>query len=451
MQYFFELLQIETGRRECLSGAPSKAEWKAMFGMAREQALVGVFTDAVCRLPEEMRPPRKPLARICSEVMMIEDANKRLFRKCCELTEALAADGFDSCVLKGQGMALLYPKPLLRQSGDIDIWMKPATGERRRKANEESEKCSNTEQASDKNCNSQASEKKRYSQASEKNCNSQATIEESIEDSLYNYARARGEVDDACYHHLGIMLKIERDESGKVQMRQGTTKNDEIEMHFRPSFMFSPRCNSRMQSWFCEQWPTMATHAVSVPRELCANAGDGQGQDALIFHCPTPQFNAVYALTHIYRHLFDEGIGLRQLLDYYYVIMSLNQTCDSAQKLEVISTLRHLSLYRFAKSVMYVLHTVFGLPADEMLVPMDKRCGSFLLDEIMQAGNFGHFDERLDIPTDERPLHKFLRKQRHGLRLLRYYPGEVLWQPYFRIWHRIWRLRRGWVESISKD
>lgn len=407
--YFFELLQIETGRRECLSGAPSKAEWKAMFGMAREQALVGVFTDAVCRLPEEMRPPRKPLARICSEVMMIEDANKRLFRKCCELTEALAADGFDSCVLKGQGMALLYPKPLLRQSGDIDIWMKRAAESALR------------------------------------------TIEESIEDSLYNYARARGEVDDACYHHLGIMLKIERDESGKVQMRQGTTKNDEIEMHFRPSFMFSPRCNSRMQSWFCEQWPTMATHAVSVPRELCTNAGDGQEQDSLVFHCPTPQFNAVYALTHIYRHLFDEGIGLRQLLDYYYVIMSLNQTCDSAQKLEVISTLRHLSLYRFAKSVMYVLHTVFGLPLDEMLVPMDKRCGSFLLDEIMQAGNFGQFDERLDIPSDERPLHKFLRKQRHGLRLLRYYPGEVLWQPYFRIWHRIWRLRRGWVESISKD
>lgn len=406
--YFFELLQIETGRRECLSGVPSKAEWKAMFGMAREQALVGVFTDAVCRLPEEMRPPRKPLARICSEVMMIEDTNKRLFRKCCELTEALAADGFESCVLKGQGMALLYPKPLLRQSGDIDIWMKRAA--------------------------------KSASNAAE----------ESIEDSLYNYARAKGEVDDACYHHLGIMLKIERNESGQVQLLQGKNKNDEIEMHFRPSFMFAPRSNAKMQRWFEEQWTTMASHSVNVPREYCSAAG-GEEHSPLVFHCPTPQFNAVYALIHIYRHLFDEGIGLRQLLDYYYVIMAFNRSATESQKAETTTTLRHLSLFHFTQSVMYVLHTVFGLPSDEMLVPMDKRCGSFLLDEIMQAGNFGHFDARLDIPTDERPLHKFLRKQRHGLRLLRYYPGEVLWQPYFRIWHRFWRLRRGWVSSLSKD
>lgn len=35
---------------------------------------------------------------------------------------------------------------------------------------------------------------------------------------------------------------------------------------------------------------------------------------------PTLSFNVIYILSHLYRHVFTEGIGLRQLLDYYFVI-----------------------------------------------------------------------------------------------------------------------------------
>ena len=285
--YFFELLQMGVGRREGLSGTPVKEEWKAMFRMAREQALVGVFTDAVCRLPEEMRPPRKPLARLCSEVMMIEDANRRLFGKCCDLTEALAADGFDSCVLKGQGMSLLYPKPLLRKSGDIDVWMKPSYD--------------NDDDAL------------RYDDDDD------ALRHDNLEDSIYNYARTKGTVRDAVYHHLGVPLTIERGADGKVTMTASADAADDVEMHFRPSFMFCPRHNRRMQAWFDEQWPLMQKHRVQVKAEFFAS---DRKTKAGSFCCPTPEFNAIFALTHIYRHLFDEGIGLRQLLDYYYVLVA---------------------------------------------------------------------------------------------------------------------------------
>lgn len=404
--YFFELLQMAVGRRSGLSATPVKEEWKAMFQMAREQALVGVFTDAVCRLPLEMRPPRKPLARLCSEVMMIEDTNKALFRKCCELTSALATDGFDSCVLKGQGMALLYPKPLLRQSGDIDVWMKPTSN----------------------------------------------TAAEPIEDTLYNYARTRGEIDDACYHHLAVRLHVEATKEGRLILQQSKKESDEVEMHIRPSFMFSPSSNKRIQQWFDEQWLMMKENSVTVPDHLYSSSATSPiGDFPMVFHCPTPQFNIVFALTHIYRHLFDEGIGLRQLLDYYYVIMAFNQTADSGIKAETMATLHNLCLYRFAQAVMYVLHEVFALPEAEMLVPMDTHCGQFLLSEILQAGNFGQHDNRITIAANETPLHKFFRRQRYSLRLLRYFPREVLWQPYFKIWHRRWRLHRGWIKSMNED
>lgn len=419
MNLFFEILQIAVGRRSDLSKTPVKEEWKAMFRMAYEQALMGVFTEVVCHLPEEMRPPRRPLARLCSEVIQIEDANRELFGKCCDLTEALHADGFGSCILKGQGMALLYPNPLLRHSGDIDVWV-----------NE------NKNNNNNKNKNENVNDAVRY------------VNDDAIEDTIYNYARTKGTVEDAVYHHLGIPLNIGRDDEGRVTMTASTDKADDVEMHFRPSFMFCPRHNRRMQTWFEEQWPLQHQHAVQVPPKFFA---PDRKVKAGAFYCPTPAFNTIFCLTHIYRHLFDEGIGLRQLLDYYYVINAYNTETDEDQRSATIANLKRFGLYRFAQAVMFVLHKVFALPEDEMLVPMNAKSGRFLLDEIMRAGNFGKYDDRISIQADETPFHKLIRRQRYSLRLLRYFPSEVIWQPYFKFWHRRWRLRHGWIKSMSED
>ena len=40
---------------------------------------------------------------------------------------------------------------------------------------------------------------------------------------------------------------------------------------------------------------------------------------------PSIRFNTVYSLLHIFRHVFHEGIGLRQLLDYYYILLHTNE------------------------------------------------------------------------------------------------------------------------------
>lgn len=405
--YFFELLQMGVGRRSVLSATPVKEEWKAMFRMAREQALEGVFTEAVCRLSDEMRPPRKPLTRLCSEVIIIEDANRHLFGKCCDLTEALHADGFGSCILKGQGIALLYPKPLLRHSGDIDVWM-------RRILNNDDD----------------------------------TLRHDGLEDSIYNYACTRGTVVDAVYHHVGVSFTIKRDDTGHLVTAPSDSEGDEVEMHFRPSFMFRPRHNRRMQAWFDEQWPLQQKHIVQVKPEFFAS---DRKSELGTFCCPTPSFNVIYSLTHIYRHLFDEGIGLRQLLDYYYVMMAYNTEADGSQRSTTLANLKRFGLYHFAQAVMYVLHKVFALPEAEMLVPMNVKTGRFLLDEILRAGNFGQHDDRVNIDADETPFHKLIRRQRYSMRLFRYFPSEVIWQPYYKFWHRRWRLRHGWIKSMSED
>ena len=81
-----------------------------------------------------------------------------------------------------------------------------------------------------------------------------------------------------------------------------------IEVHFTPSYMFFPVHNRRMQKWFEEVMDLQCSNVVTLP--------DGYGEITV----PTMSFNVIYILSHLYRHVFTEGIGLRQLLDYYFVI-----------------------------------------------------------------------------------------------------------------------------------
>mgnify|MGYP000312042828 FL=1 len=116
-----------------------------------------------------------------------------------------------------------------------------------------------------------------------------------------------------------------------------------VELHFFPCFMNNPIYHARLQKWFRRNADLQFSHIVSLP--------DGAGDIAI----PTSSFNVVYQLTHLYHHFFDEGIGMRQIIDYYYVVNNgeLLVIRDSLQK-----ELKHLGLWKFAGAVMFVLHEV---------------------------------------------------------------------------------------------
>lgn len=215
-----------------------------------------------------------------------------------------------------------------------------------------------------------------------------------------------------------------------------------IEVHFTPSYMFYPIHNRRMQKWFEEVMGEQCNHRVSLP--------DGYGE----IHVPQVSFNVIYILSHLYRHIFTEGIGLRQLLDYYFVLVKwhtdLTNLTDSNKSLPQMTqintdldTLRHelkyLGLWKFAQAVMYVLHEVFGLSEDRMIAPMDEREGRFLLAEIMRGGNFGQYDDRMGSKVGESKIHRYFRMNLRNLRFVKHYPTEALSEPLFRTWFALWK------------
>lgn len=219
-----------------------------------------------------------------------------------------------------------------------------------------------------------------------------------------------------------------------------------IEVHFTPSYMFFPVHNSRMQKWFKEVMGEQCNHRVSLP--------DGYGE----IHVPQVSFNVIYILSHLHRHIFTEGIGLRQLLDYYFVLLkwhtdltNLTDSNKSLPQMTLINTdldalrhkLKYLGLWKFAQAVMFVMKEVFGLSEDRMIVPMDEREGRFLLAEIMRGGNFGQYDDRMGSKVGESKIHRYFRMNLRNLRFVKHYPTEALSEPLFRTWFALWKKIHG--------
>ena len=166
--------------------------------------------------------------------------------------------------------------------------------------------------------------------------------------------------------------------------------------------------------------------------EQCRNVV-GLPDDAGEIDIPTAEFNIVYQLSHLMHHFFDEGIGLRQIVDHYYLL----RTTKFADSHDWKEELDYLGLRKFAGAVMYVMQEVFALETDYLLVSADERRGKLLLYEILKGGNFGQHSGLTRHSTGI----KYFLKIRRSLRFVREYPAEALCEPIFRTWHFFWRLK----------
>ena len=199
-----------------------------------------------------------------------------------------------------------------------------------------------------------------------------------------------------------------------------------VELHFFPCTMNNPIYNARLQKWFKRNADLQCSNVVSLP--------DGIGEIAI----PTTAFNVIYQLTHLYHHFFDEGIGMRQIIDYYFVVNNdeLLVIRDTLQR-----ELKYLGLWKFAGAVMYVLHEALGLSEEKMIAPIDEKRGKLLLAEILNGGNFGKHFTKYGGFTHQSMGKKYFLKIWRNMHFVRFYPAEALSEPIFRTWHFFWRMK----------
>ena len=353
-QIFFDFLRFCIGSDSEIPSSLKEADWKELYAIAQKQCLVGVLFDGIKKLPaEHVEMEKELLLRWMAESQMLEKANVRLNDAAIQVSEWFRKKGFRTCILKGQGNALMYPNPYSRTPGDIDIWV------------------------------------------------------EGGDKQVIYFVRSISPHEKTCYHHIEFP----------------SYKGVEVEVHYRPSFLLCFYNNRKLQKYYERVKEEQFSHRVMLGE---------QGEIAI----PTAEFNLIFQLTHIYAHLMNEGIGLRQILDYYYVLISddLSLIRDRVQK-----ELKELGLWKFAGGIMYIMQEVFGMPASQLMVRPNEKYGKFVLNEVLEAGNFGRHDARNRFGRSQ--LGHNLQRIYRDMRLVRYFPAEALCEPLFRIWHFFWRMK----------
>ena len=408
---FFDFLRFCIGSVKEIPDSLKEADWKELYAFAQKQCLVGVLFDGIKKLPAEHVGIKKELLlQWMAESQMLEKANIRLNDAAIQVSEWFRKKGFRTCILKGQGNALMYPNPYSRTPGDIDIWVEG--GDKR----------------------------------------------------VISFVRSISPHEKACYHHIEFP----------------SYKGVEVEVHYRPSFLLCFWHNRKLQKYYEKVKEEQFSHRVMLGE---------QGEIAI----PTVEFNLIFQLTHIFSHLMNEGIGLRQLLDYYFVLcdfykvyqnfsnpsVSLSKgsstfspspsssgsgdvnalrcseplrykvggpskvspDCAGWDRLGVVQEeLKELGLWKFAGAIMYIMQEVFGMPASRLIVPPNEKYGRFVLNEVLEAGNFGKHDARNRFGKSK--LGHNLQRVYRDMRLVRYFPAEALCEPLFRVWHFFWRKSR---------
>lgn len=187
------------------------------------------------------------------------------------------------------------------------------------------------------------------------------------------------------------------------------------EIHFHATWLFNPWHNRKLQHYLEDAgWRIMSTVSESIG-----------------FAIPDASFNAIYSLVHSFHHLLESGIGLRHVVDYFYIVRALRPE----DREEIIRMIDTIGLSKFLGAMMWVLQEVCGMSSSELLCAPNEREGQFLLDEVLRGGNFGHHRH------DNRSRNSFARM----FALLPHYPSELVWMVPWKVWHWSWRKTNGKV------
>lgn len=353
MDLFYELIQVALGNRDVLSKTPSAAEWSGLYQNCKKQAVAGVAFTALDSLSrQEQKPPLDILYQWLGYSEQIKRQNVIVNKRCLEITKLFAEAGFKTCILKGQGNARMYKNPLSRSSGDIDLWILGHAD---------------------------------------------------LTDSADRVA-LRQKVDSFVHSRFPDI------KGGKMHIEYPVFKDVAVEVHYIPSYMYTPRYDRRLQAFFREKSEEQFNNVITLE--------GAEGTCAV----PTTEFNLVQQLAHMMNHFMGEGIGLRQFMDYYYVLRQFRD-----ESLEFRVRLREIGLLKFAQGVMWVEKELLGLEEKYLIVEPSEWIGRAILQTIEEGGNFGHHSS-VNVYRHQSSFGRVVGGAKQSLRAMRYFPMEATWK-----------------------
>ena len=444
---FFDFLRFCIGSAKEIPGSLKEADWKELYAIAQKQCLVGVLFDGIKKLPaEHVGMEKELLLQWMAESQMLEKANVRLNDAAIQVSEWFQKKGFRTCILKGQGNALMYPNPYSRTPGDIDIWV--GGGDKR----------------------------------------------------VISFVRSISPHEKACYHHIefpsykGVEVEVhyrpsfllcfwhnrklqkyyervkEEQFSHRVMLgEQGEIAIPTVEFNliFQLTHIYAHLMNEgiglrQLLDYYyvlCDFYKVYQKSSKITPSLFTLKEGSTSHPDPLTLrgeggNRPTRCSEPLRSKDGGPSKVSPDSAGWDRRDAIGDMTSATASTDSSATAARSSSTaidrvqeeLKELGLWKFAGGIMYITQEVFGMPASRLIVPPNEKYGRFVLNEVLEAGNFGKHDERNHFGRSQ--LGHNLQRVYRDIRLVRYFPAEALCEPLFRIWHSFWRV---WHKSFLQN
>lgn len=119
---FFELVRAGLWETEVRLKYYEGIDWKQVYKIAEEQSVVGLVAAGLEHV-SDIKIPQEIALLFAGQVVQLEQRNLAMNEYIAGLIEKLREDDVYALLVKGQGIAQCYERPLWRAAGDIDLLM----------------------------------------------------------------------------------------------------------------------------------------------------------------------------------------------------------------------------------------------------------------------------------------------------------------------------------------
>ncbi len=122
VQVFFELLKAGLWEKDVRLSRFGDIDFAAIMQLAEEQSVVGLITAGLEQV-KDVKVPQVWTLQFIGSTLQIEQRNKAMNQFIEGLVGVLRKKGIYTLLVKGQGVAQCYERPLWRSSGDVDLFL----------------------------------------------------------------------------------------------------------------------------------------------------------------------------------------------------------------------------------------------------------------------------------------------------------------------------------------
>ena len=445
LQIFFDFLRFCIGSAKEIPDSLKEVDWKELYTIAKKQCLVGVLFDGIKKLPAEYVGMKKELLlQWMAESQMLEKANVRLNDAAIQVSKWFLKKGFRTCILKGQGNALMYLNPYSRTPGDIDIWVEG--GDKRvisfvRSISPHEKACyHHIEFPSYKGVEVEVHYRPSFLLCFWHNRRLQKYYER-VKEEQFSHRVMLGEQGEIAIPTVEFNLIFQLTHIYSHLMNEGIGLRQLLDYYyvlcdFYKVYQISSNPSvslSKGSSTFSPSPSSSGSGDVTAPSRCSEplRSKDG-GPSKVSPNCAGwDRRDAIGDMTSATASTSTDTSATAARSSF---AANSSAAIDRVQK-----ELKELGLWKFAGGIMYIMQEVFGMPASRLIVPPNEKYGRFVLNEVLEAGNFGRHDARNRFGRSQ--LGHNLQRVYRDIRLVRYFPAEALCEPLFRVWHFFWRLK----------